>query len=61
MPKGVGGLADVVKSPAFSTGVGLVQYGASQMIGAGRPMSAPARSSNGGLFSRLRRVFSTAF
>ncbi|QQR89421.1 MAG: cell division protein FtsA [Myxococcales bacterium] len=27
-PMGVGGLADVVRSPAFSTGVGLVKYGA---------------------------------
>jgi len=60
MPKGVGGLADVVKSPAFSTGVGLVQYGAAQMTGAGRPTAPPARSS-GGFFGRLRRVFSGAF
>jgi cell division protein FtsA len=28
MPTGIGGLVDVVKSPIFSTGVGLVQYGA---------------------------------
>jgi cell division protein FtsA len=28
MPSGIGGLVDVVKSPIFSTGVGLVQYGA---------------------------------
>jgi cell division protein FtsA len=59
MPKGVGGLADVVKSPAFSTGVGLVQYGASQQTLSGRP-NTPARSS-GGIFSRLRRVLSSAF
>lgn len=26
-PKGIGGLIDVVKSPMYSTGVGLVQYG----------------------------------
>jgi cell division protein FtsA len=59
MPKGVGGLADVVKSPAFSTGVGLVQYGASQQSLSGRP-NTPARS-GGGIFSRLRRVLSSAF
>jgi cell division protein FtsA len=59
MPKGVGGLADVVKSPAFSTGVGLVQYGASQQTLSGRP-NTPARS-GGGIFSRLRRVLSSAF
>ena len=28
MPSGIGGLVDVVKSPVFATGVGLVQYGA---------------------------------
>jgi len=28
LPKGVGGLVDMVGSPAFATGVGLVQYGA---------------------------------
>jgi cell division protein FtsA len=60
MPKGVGGLADVVKSPAFSTGVGLVQYGAAQMMGAGRPNDKPTRN-NPGIFGRLRRVFSSAF
>jgi cell division protein FtsA len=27
LPKGVGGLPDVAKSPVYSTGVGLVQYG----------------------------------
>jgi cell division protein FtsA len=30
-PIGVGGLADVVKSPAFATAVGLVKYGAEHM------------------------------
>jgi cell division protein FtsA len=28
MPKGIGGLGDVVSSPIYATGVGLVQYGA---------------------------------
>jgi cell division protein FtsA len=60
MPKGVGGLADVVKSPAFSTGVGLVQYGASQQSTTGRTPSTPSRN-GGGIFSRLRRVLSSAF
>ena len=37
MPKGVGGLAEVVaKSPTFSTGVGLVQYGVARQ-GVARP------------------------
>ncbi len=30
IPQGVGGLVDVVKSPVYATGVGLVQYGAQQ-------------------------------
>src|ERR1044071_1709972 len=33
VPKGVGGLAEVVKPPSFATGVGLVQYGAIQQQG----------------------------
>ena len=28
MPRGIGGLVDVVKSPMYATGVGLVVYGA---------------------------------
>ncbi|MEK6606819.1 MAG: cell division protein FtsA [Myxococcota bacterium] len=37
MPRGVGGMADVVRSPAFSTGVGLVLYGARQAGAAAKP------------------------
>jgi len=33
MPKGIGGLVDVVKSPVFATAVGLVIYGAQQRAG----------------------------
>ena len=32
MPKGVGGLVDVVRHPSFATGVGLVQYGAKSLV-----------------------------
>jgi cell division protein FtsA len=31
LPSGVGGLSDVVKSPAYATAVGLVKYGANQL------------------------------
>jgi cell division protein FtsA len=31
MPRGIGGLVDVVKSPMYATGVGLVVYGAKHM------------------------------
>lgn len=57
VPKGVGGLAEVVKSPAFSTGVGLVQYGATAQ-GAVRAVQAPTRV---GLFGRVRKALSSAF
>lgn len=60
-PTGVGGLLDVVKSPAYATGVGLVKYGASRI---GEPVFeeeyAPAQE-RAGLGQRfgawLREVF----
>jgi cell division protein FtsA len=30
LPRGIGGLVDVVKSPVYATAVGLVMYGAKQ-------------------------------
>jgi cell division protein FtsA len=57
-PKGVGGLAEVVRNATFSTAVGLVQYGVSRQHtarGTGAPQKSP------GLFSRLRRSISNAF
>jgi cell division protein FtsA len=58
VPKGVGGLADVVKSPSFATGVGLVQYAANQQAASARNAIPPTRP---GMFGRLRRVLSSAF
>jgi cell division protein FtsA len=58
VPKGVGGLAEVVRSPTFSTAVGLVQYGVSRQK-TERVTDAPVK--RGGLFSRLRRTISSAF
>jgi cell division protein FtsA len=57
-PKGVGGLAEVVRNAAFSTSVGLVQYGISKQTGERPSIDTPKR---GGLFSRLRRSLSNAF
>lgn len=53
-PTGVGGLVDVVNSPAYATGVGLVLYGA--RVSDNRPAAkAPARQTNStGLFERVR-------
>jgi cell division protein FtsA len=56
-PKGVGGLAEVVRNATFSTAVGLVQYGVSRQT-ADRVTDVPQKR---GLFSRLRRSLSNAF
>jgi cell division protein FtsA len=54
MPTEVGGLRDVVKSPAFAAGVGLVQYGAS----AGRRPAGRGQGAQGGEAGMFRRVWS---
>jgi len=43
MPRGVGGLVDVVKSPVYATGVGLVQYGARHQHGIVEPHRGSVR------------------
>ena len=57
-PKGVGGLAEVVRTPMFSTAVGLVQYGVSRQD-TERVVDVPVK--RGGLLSKLRRTLSSAF
>ncbi len=52
MPAHVGGLQDVVRSPMYATGVGLVLYGASQ--GRGRPYSR-FRIRDESIFRRVRQ------
>ncbi|MEZ4363608.1 MAG: cell division protein FtsA [Kofleriaceae bacterium] len=51
LPTKVGGLVDVVRSPSFATGVGLVMFGAN----AGRTMQIPTRVSeaNSGMIKRV--------
>jgi len=49
-PTGVGGLIDVVKSPAYATGVGLVKYGGARLRDvphAEESVSAPVQASDG--------------
>jgi len=58
VPKGVGGLAEVVKSPAFSTGVGLVQYGASHYA---RAHAGTEPAVNPGMLGKLKGWFSSSF
>jgi cell division protein FtsA len=55
LPETVGGLADVVKSPIYATGVGLALYGARTGPPAGVD-EAPAGGSEGGLGGLARRV-----
>ncbi len=49
-PAGVGGLIDVVKSPAYATGVGLVKYGAARLRDVPQTdeaVAAPAQAGDG--------------
>jgi cell division protein FtsA len=56
MPSGVGGLADVVRSPIYSTAVGLALYGARGHRGA-----VPAEGGDGSLMTRIREWLSGLF
>jgi cell division protein FtsA len=49
-PRGIGGLFDVVKSPAYATGVGLVKYGARQQARAAAARQLTERS----VWTRMR-------
>jgi cell division protein FtsA len=50
-PKGVGGLVDVVRSPEYATGVGLVLYGARGESTGMRPSAPPV---DRGMWRRMR-------
>jgi cell division protein FtsA len=56
-PRGIGGLVDVVRSPAYATGVGLVLYGARQQ----RIQLASRGQQERGLWSRMRSWFGEIF
>lgn len=61
-PTGVGGLVDVVKSPTYATGVGLVKYGAQRLreehdIAEIEVDSTPSRGWGGRVGGWLREVF----
>ncbi|MDZ4695245.1 MAG: cell division protein FtsA [Deltaproteobacteria bacterium] len=53
VPKGVGGLADAVKSPAYATAVGLVQYGLSQQAA----IAPSDRQRRGSWYERIKGMF----
>ena len=56
VPGNIGGLADVVQSPIYSTAVGLARYGAR-----GQRSGAPIDANDGTLGSRLREWFAKLF
>ena len=61
-PTGVGGLSDVVKSPAYATAVGLVKYGAERLRvlhaeQERRPVSAPRTKIRSRIGEWFREVF----
>ena len=58
-PTNIGGLVDTLLTPAYSTGVGLLQWGATTLAG-GEPMryeSAPAMGGLGRIRDALRSIF----
>ena len=57
-PQGIGGLVDVVRSPIYSTAVGLVLYGARQHEGLHLPQGAGERR---GVWRRMRSWFAEVF
>jgi len=56
-PQNIGGLVDVVNSPIFATGVGLIQYGHRYRKEQLHHNKADASRNGGGLFSRIKRWF----
>ena len=61
LPMGVGGLADVVKSPAYATAVGLVKHGAQRLRDARFEQRSRPVSIERGRFSRLGEWFREVF
>ncbi len=58
-PAGIGGLVDTLLNPGYSTGVGLLQWGATSLAG-GEPVryeSAPAMGGLGRIRDALRSIF----
>lgn len=58
LPRRVGGLAEVVRSPRYSTGVGLVRYGAENFDGV---QLLDRESERRGLWTRMKEMFGRAF
>ena len=59
IPSGVGGLVDVVRTPAFATGVGLVLHGVRRM--AAGHVHRVREAERGGVWKRMRGWFGEVF
>jgi cell division protein FtsA len=59
IPSGVGGLVDVVRTPAFATGVGLVLHGVRRL--AGGQVVRNRQADSGGMWKRMRGWFGEVF
>lgn len=57
VPQRIGGLVDVVNSPVYATGVGLIIYG-SKNIGIKDPTPIRQKTAFSGLFERIKMWFS---
>jgi len=60
-PMGIGGLVDVVRSPAYATGVGLVKYGAARLRAAPKMAEATELASHARWGSRVGQWFKEVF
>jgi len=57
-PQGVSGLVDVVRNPIYSTGVGLLQFGAEESAGINQPSRFESSSS---MWDRMKNWFHRSF
>ena len=60
-PTGIGGLIDVVKSPSYATGVGLVKHGAEQLTGTSAPERTVEVAASRGLSRKIGAWFKEVF
>jgi cell division protein FtsA len=60
-PTGIGGLIDVVKSPSYATGVGLVKHGADQLAGTSAPERTVEVTTSRGLSRKIGAWFREVF
>jgi cell division protein FtsA len=58
LPQGFGGLTEIVRSPIYATGVGLLLYGARQQEGLFISGRDPSRR---GMWTRVRNLFAEVF